>query len=192
MSEADRGPLRSAEYLSNAFDVVLYVNHVDLAIKSPAGAGPSGTCLPTRVGPLSLPTAAVVCKAGLLRVLGAESAFGAIQAYDLFAIRQDLKADCGRTAFFTEHPDWSLDFERRVHAFGELRPTSVDVLMTGPGARVAIECKFTEAHFGRCSRPGLPTDDPRHGNGDYRVQAGRADRCLRGDLDRLPASPKNR
>lgn len=53
--------------------------------------------------------------------------------------------------------------------------------MTGPGNRVAIECKFTEGEFGRCSRPGLLPRDPQYQaqrcDGDYRAQAGRAARC---------------
>lgn len=37
----------------------------------------------------------------------------------------------------------------------EPRPTSIDVLLTKGDHRVAVECKFTEAEFGTCSRPRL-------------------------------------
>jgi hypothetical protein len=49
--------------------------------------------------------------------------------------------------------------------------------MTGPDRRVAIECKFTEGEFGRCSRPEWPPSDPQRCNGDYQAQAGRTARC---------------
>ena len=35
----------------------------------------------------------------------------------------------------------------------ETRPTSIDVLLSGPQKRIAIECKFTEQEFGAGSRP---------------------------------------
>jgi hypothetical protein len=108
----------------------------------------------------------------------AQSVFGAIQAHDRFDILRDIKADCGRPAFFEDHRGWSLDFEHKVGVLDEPTPTSVDVLMTGPQERrVAIECKFTEGEFGRCSRPGLQPSNPQRCNGNYQAQVGRTARC---------------
>jgi hypothetical protein len=53
--------------------------------------------------------------------------------------------------------------------------------LTGSDRRVAIECKFTEAEFGTCSRPRLRPGDrafsAQQCDGSYRAQAGRTDRC---------------
>ncbi len=68
-----------------------------------------------------------------------------------------------------------------MDTLAEPRPTSIDVLLSGPDRRVAVECKFTEAEFGSCSRPRLRPGDAnysaQHCDGSYRAQAGRRDRC---------------
>ncbi len=107
--------------------------------------------------------------------------FGAISAFDRLEALATITAECGRPAFFQTHRGWTVALEHEVDTLGEPRPTSVDVLLSGPGRRVAIECKFTEVEFGTCSRPRLRPGDAAYSeqrcDGNYRVQAGRSDRC---------------
>jgi hypothetical protein len=111
----------------------------------------------------------------------AQSVFGTIRAYRCYKLLRGITADCGRPAFLDAPCDWKIELEHEVRSLGEPRPTSIDVLMCNGSYRVAVECKFTEAEFGRCSRPGLtPQDRAYHTqfcNGDYLVQAGRQSRC---------------
>ena len=106
-----------------------------------------------------------------------QSVFGAIRAFDRLDLFQDVSAECGRAAFFEDHRDGSLVFEHEVRGLEEPRPTSVDVMFTGPQERVATECKFTEREFGVCSRTQLSPDNDQHCNGSYQVQSGRRNRC---------------
>lgn len=111
----------------------------------------------------------------------AQSVFGALAAVDRLDLLAGIAAECGRPAFFDDRRGWTLAFEHEVHALGEPRPTSVDVLLAGPDRQVAVECKFTEAEFGTCSRPRLRPEDPSYAaqrcDGSYRAQAGRSERC---------------
>jgi hypothetical protein len=92
-----------------------------------------------------------------------------------------VTAECGRPAFFANHRRWELSLEHEVKTLGEPRPTSIDVLLSAPDRQVAVECKFMEAEFGTCSRPGLQPGDPgcpeQSCNGSYRIQQGRNERC---------------
>ena len=110
-----------------------------------------------------------------------QSVFGAIRAFDRLDLLQELTAECGRPAFFEDSNAHSLDFEYEVYWLGEPKQTSVDLLVRGPQARVAVECKYTEQKFGTCSRPRLRSDDPRYDaqycDGTYRVQRDRSERC---------------
>ena len=109
----------------------------------------------------------------------AQSVFGALHAFYRLDLLQDVRAECGRPAFFKNHLGWTLDFEHEVRCLGE-KPrgrTSVDVLLSGPEERIAIECKFTADKFGCCSRPSLSTDDTDYCNGKYQVQRQRHSRC---------------
>ncbi len=107
--------------------------------------------------------------------------FGAVRAFDRIDLLQNVPADCGRPAFFENHRGRTLDFEHEVRCLGEPRLTSIDVLLSGPEKRVAIECKFTEREFGKCSRPRLCPDDTtyseQHCDGNYQVQRQRRERC---------------
>ncbi len=111
----------------------------------------------------------------------AQSVFGAIRALGRLDVLEDITAECGRPAFLADCQGWKLGFEHEVDTLGEPRPTSIDVLLSGPDRWVAVECKFTEAEFGSCSRPRLrPGDANYHAqrcDGSYRAQAGRRDRC---------------
>ena len=110
-----------------------------------------------------------------------QSVFGAVRAFDLMHVLQNVSAECGRPAFFENHHDATLDFEYEVDCLGEPRPTNIDVLLSTSGKSVAIECKFTEREFGSCSRPRLrpgdETYDEQHCDGNYRLQRGRCNRC---------------
>ena len=112
-----------------------------------------------------------------------QSVFGALSAFNRLDLLRDVQAECGRPAFFGNHRGWKLDFEHEVRCLGE-NPrgrTSVDVLLSEPNGRVAVECKFTEQEFGTCSRPRLRPSDPnyseQHCNGNYQVQRQRRHRC---------------
>lgn len=111
----------------------------------------------------------------------AQSVFGALHAFDRLDLLQDVSAECGQSAFFEDSNDWTLCLEHEMNSLGEPRPTNVDVLLSGPEKRVAIECKFTEQEFGTCSRPRLRPGDANYAeqycNGKYQVQRQRHSRC---------------
>ncbi|HEV2363343.1 MAG TPA: hypothetical protein VGS12_04000 [Caulobacteraceae bacterium] len=114
----------------------------------------------------------------------AQSVFGAIKVCGRLDLLSGVTAECGRLAFFDDHRGWSLGCEEPIRTLGEpaRSRTSIDVMLSGPGgARVAVECKFTESEFGRCSRPRLRPKDPGYAaqrcDGCYHAQAGRAERC---------------
>ncbi len=70
--------------------------------------------------------------------------------------------------------------EHRIDYLGEPRPTSLDGFFAGE-YQVAIECKFTEAQVGSCSRPRLSPSASNYENdfcdGSYTRQRGRQSRC---------------
>ncbi|MDE2811314.1 MAG: hypothetical protein OXN90_23090 [Gemmatimonadota bacterium] len=110
-----------------------------------------------------------------------QSVFGALSAFDRLDLLQDVRTECGRPAFFEDRSGWTLCLEHEVGSLGE-KPrgkTSVDVLLSGPEKRVAIECKFTEQEFGTCSRIDSKRyrDPNKHCDGSYRIQGGRHHRC---------------
>ena len=111
----------------------------------------------------------------------AQGVFGGLHAFDRLDLLKDVRAECGRPAFFDDCRGWTLGFEHEVRGLKEPTPTNVDVLLMGPKKRVAIECKFTERDFGTCSRPRLKPNDTRydeqHCNGHYQVQRHRRSRC---------------
>ena len=111
----------------------------------------------------------------------AQSVFGGLKATDRLDILSSIAAECGRPAFGSDAEAGTVAMEHEVDTLGEPRPTSIDVLLSGPAGRVAIECKFTETDFGTCSRPRLRPADPsyatQHCDGAYHVQAGRTTRC---------------
>ena len=76
----------------------------------------------------------------------------------------------------------TVRMEYRVEHLGEPRSTSVDVWLDDGEQRVAVECKFTEREFGRCSRPTLRPGrnanyDRDHCDGSYTRQRGRRTHC---------------
>ena len=111
----------------------------------------------------------------------AQSVFGAVVAFERFDLLATVRAECGRSAFFDKASDCNAEFEHEVSTLGEPRPTSIDVLLTSAGRKIAVECKFTEAEFGQCSRPNLRPNQPsyqkQHCDGTYSRQNGRGSRC---------------
>jgi hypothetical protein len=73
-----------------------------------------------------------------------------------------------------------FSMEHKVTHLGEPRPTSLDGFISG-SYQVAIECKFTEAEVGVCSRPLLPKSASNYAtngcDGSYSIQLGRRERC---------------
>ncbi len=116
----------------------------------------------------------------------AQSVFGALAAYGRLDIVERLKAECGRPALCNCNNDWNVELEHDVGTLGEPRPTSIDVLLTRPGYRIAIECKFTEPDFGTCSRPRLRPRDANYEtqfcDGTYSIQRGRTSRCALSEI----------
>lgn len=111
----------------------------------------------------------------------AQSIFGAISAYGRFDLLAQVRAECGRPAFFDKEANCTAKFEHEVSALGEPRPTSIDVLLQNGSRKIAVECKFTEDKFGECSRPNLRPGQPgyesQHCDGTYSRQNGRKARC---------------
>lgn len=74
----------------------------------------------------------------------------------------------------------NFSMEHKINYLGERRRTSLDGYFSG-NYRVAIECKFTEAEVGTCSRPRLtPADsnyESEHCDGSYSQQRSRIERC---------------
>jgi hypothetical protein len=110
----------------------------------------------------------------------AQSVFAGLSVLRRLDALATLAAEDGSPAFFNNAAGYLLKMEHEVSALGEPRPTSVDALFSGP-TKVAVEVKFTEAEFGRCSRPGLTEDKPNyardHCDGNYTVQRKRKTRC---------------
>ena len=108
-----------------------------------------------------------------------QSVFSAIRSFRRLDLLEGVAAECGRPAFFDDREDWEMSFEHAVSELRERRPTNVDVLLSRPDQRVAIECKFLEDEFGKCSRTDKKEyPDPRdHCDGNYRIQNGRRHRC---------------
>ena len=77
-----------------------------------------------------------------------------------------------------------MGFEHRVVGLREPSPTNVDVMLSKPGHRVAIECKFMEDEFGTCSRTDMNKypDPMKHCDGNYRSQNGRNHRCALAEI----------
>ena len=114
----------------------------------------------------------------------AQSIFAAIRAFDRLDLLEGISTERGRPAFFDHQQGWMLSFEHAVSGLNEPRPTNVDVLLSRPGQRVAIECKFLEDEFGTCSRTDKNAypDPKKHCDGNYRFQNGRSHRCALAEI----------
>jgi hypothetical protein len=110
----------------------------------------------------------------------AQSVFGGLAALGRLNALESLLANDNYPAFFEGCAGYQLTLEHKVSTLGEPRPTSLDVFIDGP-RKVAVEVKFSEPEFGRCSRPGLTPDKPKfardHCDGTFSVQRNRLTRC---------------
>lgn len=74
----------------------------------------------------------------------------------------------------------NFKMEHKISHLGEPRQTSLDGYISGD-YQIAIECKFTEAEVGPCSRPDLKPKDSNyereHCDGSYSKQRERITRC---------------
>lgn len=110
----------------------------------------------------------------------AQSVFAGLRAFGRLDALSGLAAEDGAPAFFESLAGHDLDLEYAVESLNEPRPTSIDVLIRG-SSTVAVEIKFTEKEFGRCSRPALSARDKNfardHCDGTYSRQRDRVQRC---------------
>jgi ADP-ribosylglycohydrolase len=111
----------------------------------------------------------------------AQSVLGNLAVYGSLHHLSELKDDEGLDLFGkaqVSSENFAMEF--RVKYLGEPRSTSLDGYISGD-YRVAIECKFTEAEVGTCSRPGLKptalTYKREYCNGTYSFQRARKERC---------------
>ncbi len=111
----------------------------------------------------------------------AQSILGNLAVNDSLNYLSEIKDDEGRDLF--DKAKISLDnfaMEYEINYLGEPRSTSLDGYIFGD-YRIAIECKFTEAEVGTCSRPRLTPADSNykseHCNGTYSIQRARKERC---------------
>ena len=111
----------------------------------------------------------------------AQSVLGNLAIYDSLHYLSELKDDEGMPLF--DNAKISSDnfaMEYKINYLGEPRRTSLDGYIFGD-YRIAIECKFTEAEVGSCSRPRLTPNDSNyeseHCNGVYTIQRARKERC---------------
>jgi hypothetical protein len=111
----------------------------------------------------------------------AHSVLGNLAVYGFLSHLSELKDDDEGQALFGKADVSSSNFamEHKVDCLGEPRKTSLDGYLSGD-YRIAIECKFTEAEVGTCSRPRLEQADSNfeseHCDGNYSVQR-RKSRC---------------
>jgi len=111
----------------------------------------------------------------------AQSVLGNLAIYGSLCHLSELKDDSGIPLF--GEIQLSLDnfkMEHKIDYLGEPRRTSLDGYVSG-NYQIAIECKFTEAEVGTCSRPRLtPADsnyESEHCNSTYSIQRARKERC---------------
>lgn len=107
----------------------------------------------------------------------AQSVFGNLAVHDCLDILAELRDDGGLPLLGDALPaanNFYMEF--KVNYLGEPRPTSLDCYFAG-GYRVAMECKFTEAEVGTCSRPRLPTRSPGRCDGEYTKKPPKSGRC---------------
>lgn len=111
----------------------------------------------------------------------AQSLLGNLAVHQQLHWLTDLVADDGTLLLGKAHLSLTnFRMEYRVNYLHEPRPTSVDVFVGGD-YQVAIECKFTEADVGACSRPLLKPSDANYAtawcDGTFTHQRGRQARC---------------
>lgn len=110
------------------------------------------------------------------------SVLGNLRGRGLLGELADVVDDDGTPAFggaaLTRE---QFTMESEVTYLGERRRTSLDGFLDGP-YRVTIECKFTEADVGTCSRPRLKQDQEEYCSGAYQHQGLRTERCALAEI----------
>jgi hypothetical protein len=111
----------------------------------------------------------------------AQSVFGNLAIHDSLHYLSELKDDDGLDLFDKAQVSSDIfSMERKINYLGEPRQTSLDGFISGD-YRIAIECKFTEAEVGTCSRPRLERTasnyESEYCNGNYSMQSPRDKRC---------------
>ncbi len=111
----------------------------------------------------------------------AQSVFGNLAIHDSLYYLSELKDDAGLDLFdITQISLDNFSMEHKIDYLGEPRQTSLDGFISGD-YQIAIECKFTEAEVGTCSRPRLNRTasnyESEHCDGTYSVQRLRDKRC---------------
>lgn len=111
----------------------------------------------------------------------AQSVFGGLAVYGLLDCLTELQGDDGETLLGKAQvtsDNFAMEF--KVDCLREPRRTSLDGYISG-GYRVAMECKFTEAEVGTCSRPRLTPRDSHCGSqycdGNYSEKGAGRERC---------------
>ena len=90
----------------------------------------------------------------------AVSVLGNLKIHNQLECLRNIKDGNGISVF--DKGELSFEFfkmERKIDYLAEPRPTSLDGFFEGK-YQISVECKFTEADFGNCSRPRLTPKDP--------------------------------
>lgn len=116
----------------------------------------------------------------------AQSVFGNLAIYGLLHCLTELQGDDGENLLGkAQVSSDNFVMEFKVDRLREPRPTSLDGYISG-GYRVAIECKFTEAEVGTCSRPRLTPRDSNYEHeycdGNYSRKGVGRERCPLTDI----------
>lgn len=109
------------------------------------------------------------------------SILGNLAIHNYIDCLSELKDDEGDELFGSAKiTSNNFSMEHKINYLGERRRTSLDGYISG-NYRVAIECKFTEAEVGTCSRPRLTPADSNYESelcdGSYSQQRNRNERC---------------
>jgi len=111
----------------------------------------------------------------------AQSVLGNLAVHGQLSLMAELQDDEGMPLLGeTQVSAANFAMEYKVETLDEPRRTSLDAYFGGD-YRVAVECKFTEAQVGKCSRPQLTPQNSNYYqdrcNGTYTVQKPRNERC---------------
>ncbi len=116
----------------------------------------------------------------------AQSILGNLAANNLLGYLAEIEDDTGENLFGPANLDSKFFLmEHKIRHLGEPRPTSLDGYVSGK-YQVAIECKFTEAEVGSCSRPRLKPTASNYGtdlcDGTYTQQLSRSKKCALSEI----------
>jgi hypothetical protein len=116
----------------------------------------------------------------------AQSVLGNLAVHGYLDCLTELSCDEGESLLGeakASSDNFAMEFD--VDHLGEPRPTSLDGYFF-EGYKVAIECKFTEAEVGTCSRPRINRTSSKyerdHCDGSYSRKGSRRERCPLGEV----------